>query len=275
MRRRGAYTEKVMGLLREWNELAAMKTADPRARTVHGVAYAGFMAMAGLLQAASKKSQPLLAASATEDFKGYLLQHCLEQIHEVDRQVNVNQFWTDVLAALEADAFGRTTLDHRRLFKVAEMKEGEAERLGFKLPEYQMEAIKLQPSKNWKHLILYFQPEAVINAVREYKRRSGLEVYMDRSDLRAQMKTRQYWWQPKGDEHRQRFEGIKGSKSCWAILLSFHELGYNEPGSEAWQEALHPDGDLGVGVASTDWVDPRRGDLFALVDMLTVKGEEN
>ncbi len=209
------------------------------------------------------------------DFEHYLIRHCSAQVEEVKRQVNVEQFWTDLMAAIDSDAFGHSPSDLRRFF-LAEEVPTEVE-----LPPEQLETLKDEnsPRKKWKSHILWFQPEPVINLVKEYNRRRNADPYLDRSDLRSQMKTRPYWVPepppPASSDgtavHRKYFAGHQ--KTAWGIKVDFFANGLLHLSPEEWRASLFPKGD-GVGIPHDQWVDPRKGDIFGLIDRILKKPNE-
>ncbi len=253
LRNRKEFSRMTMGVLDGWMNSPVTKGMDERVRTVHGAAYAAMATMGTLLQSHS--------AEQMNSFKEFLLNHARGAVKEVRAQVNVNQFWTDVLAALKDDAFGETPSERRRIFKV-QVKE-----VGFhhKAPH--------QNRLAWNSVKLYFQPEPVINMLRAYKKRSGRDVPLDRGDLLKQMQTRPYWVPgPKGEMHKQRFEGGKSAASCWGIDLDEHDLGFVPVGEEEYESSFVRDGESLPGdykmLTAKEWVDPRQGDLFELVHSL-------
>ncbi len=261
--------------LKFWRASEAMKAVEPRAVTTHGVAYAGVWAMMALLQC--PMPDVLTApggetkAAALKDYKEHLVRHCTEAVREVREKVNVNQFWTDVLAARESYVFGRTMKERRRVFKVMEDKYSP-----LRVPQYQLDDAREQPSKSWKSYLLFIRPKVVLNMLREYKRRMGVNVMIDQADLLAQLKTRPYWVEPPPGRgtHTQRFAGINANMSCWCFRVDLHELGFLHVTQEEWEASKHPDGEPLVWVPNDKWTDPRKGDLFALIDSLLRELEE-
>ena len=263
MRHQKEYRRLVMEAMTGWMNSPDMQGTDARARLVHGVAYAGFYAMVALLQSHD--------APSMRDYRKFLVKHTAAQVSEVARTMDANQFFEDILSALEKDAFGRTPSERQRLFKVVNNPRPRME-----LPQFQIDAAKEQESKRWEHKLLYFQPDPVINALKEYKRRMGEDMAISRTDLLSQMKTHGYWVQPwgsrEGKTHIQKFGGV--NRSCWCIDMDFHPMGYQAAGSEAWEESLRSDAQPSGYMLARDWTDPRKGDLFGLVASLKGQTEE-
>jgi hypothetical protein len=254
MRHRPEFARLTIQQMKSWMESQALSHCDDRARLVHGAAYSAFAAMVGLLE--SHPAEDLVA------FKQYLVGHVERAAVEVRERVNVNQFWTDLLAALHVHAFGETVNDRLRMFRVVNSP---VPRAG--LTSYQTQYGIENPRYAWTSQRLYFLPDAVINGLRAYKRRLGQELPLDKSDLRAQMRSRPYWVEPKDKRqgHKSRFGG-QSLQNCWCIDLDLHELGFQPISDEEFDASrIKPDG---CAVEIDEWVDPRRGDLFALVDAL-------
>jgi hypothetical protein len=66
---------------------------------------------------------------------------------------------------------------------------------------------------------------------------------------------------------------IKGStvnQYCWGFDLDkFDDFGFRSISDEQWKQSLYADGDVnGKLLPSTEWTDPRRGELFKIVEAL-------
>lgn len=261
LRHRKEYVESVMRFLRHWVELPSMSDVDERAKMVHGVAFAGLMAAAELFDT------PVDAG-----YMKWLLSHCRETTAEVQEQVNVNQFWHEVLDGLANEAFGETPADRRRIFKISEHGDPAP------ITADQLKKGEEDHRYGWKSYHLYFKPGPVIAMLRKYKRSQGKPDTIDQSDLRQQMKTRPYWVEPNNaaGKHKQRFEGETGASHCWCINLDHHELGLNAATDEEFIASLHVDGDAQKSfLPSDEWTDPRKGDLFSLVDGLVSRKKDD
>jgi hypothetical protein len=264
LRNRKEFARLVVERIQDWLKLENMQGIDPRARIVHGAAYGAFYALVALLE-----------SHAAEDLRGYrefLLGHCRTAVREVQESVNVDQFWRDLLDALSSDAFGETLAERQRIFKVVPNP----------LPNANLTETQLQMGVDddhyaWQSYLLFFKPGAVIDLLRRYKRSQGRELPLDKNDLRAQMRTRGYWVEPKGDCHRQKFGcGSRTPESCWCIDLDGHELGLRRVSDEEFLESLRrrDPGPAQGQFLGADWIDPRRGDLFALVDAVTPRRQK-
>ena len=117
----------------------------------------------------------------------------------------------------------------------------------------------------------------MIGGLRKYKRQMGLEFPLEKNDLCAYLNVRPYWVEsgPNMDRaHRTRFHGVQTCQVSWVIALdSFPELGYRGVDDEEWDTSfIKPDGSR---YTCDEWIDPRRGDLFALIDSLKSQQTSN
>lgn len=264
MRHRKEYVELFLPQLKAWMNSPSLAGVDDRMRMVHAVAYAGMHAMVELLGCCDLVDECL-------KYSAWLKDHCMSGEAEVHDQIGVNQFWRLLINANESHAFGHTPSELRSLFKV--------------MPDYGVSELTEQQLKwgeqtaQYQHesLLLYFRPGPVLDMLRRYYRTMGKEMPMDQADLRSQMKTRAYWVETDSVEgHRQRFgDGGRSTCVCWCIRLDKHELGLQKMTDEEFEASWHVECDLQRDfIASTDWVDPRRGDLFTLVEALKSGGNE-
>ena len=242
---------------------------DLRAKIVHGSIYGALKAMNSLLV---KKRAPLPEA-VIDGFKQHLVGAAKEAVKEVDTQVYLNQFWRDILDANEARAFGVTWPERAALFSISETSDPQ---WMAKLSEKQLKDGIEDSYKKWKSLLLYFKPTPVIAMLRQFKRSQARDLPLDRSDIYAQMKTRPYFVPATSGatsgtrSHVKRFKGDQSVSSCWCIAVDLHELGYREVSDEEFDESciVNPGEEQRKFIPSTDWVDPRKGDLFQLIDSL-------
>ncbi len=259
LRNRKTFADRTLQIMQEWMDDNKIVGVDSRARIVYGAAYAAFKSFNEILG-------NVFGDSAMEDFWNCAVAAGVQSVAEARQQVNVNQFWQLVLDALGSDAFGETPADRRRVFKVLE---DPAPRL--KLSEEQLRhAEDYGAPFIWKHYKLYFRPSLLLDKLQQHLRRQGRSVPLDKADLMQQMQTRDYWVRPSNPArgHSQRFEGDDGARYCWCVHLDHHELGYQGVTDEEYQASLWSPTRPDLRLASQDWADPRKGDLFAVVESL-------
>jgi len=253
LRHRQQYVESALGAMQAWLKSAATLGVNDRARMVHALAYAGFHAACEVFD-------------VQVDLKGYwtwLLEHCTHAAAEIQENVSVDLFWRELLNALESGAFGHTAAERRQYFQVLEDKRAKSP-----VSEHQTMAGAEQSFKAWKSYQLYFRPGPVIECLRASKRRSGGDLPISQGDLLHQMKTRPYWHESKHEcGHRQKFGG-KSTRSCWCIQVDQHPLGLLRVSDETFDVSFAQDQETNGLFTSDNWVDPRKGDLFAIIESL-------
>jgi hypothetical protein len=199
----------------------------------------------------------------------WLVDHCKRSAAEIQESVSVNLFWRELLNALESGAFGHSPSECRQYFQVIEDKLATSP-----VSEYQTKAGAEQSFKVWKSYLLYFRPGPVIELLRVFKRRSGGDLPISQSDLLNQMKTRPYWHpsnHPSG--HRQKFGG-KSNQTCWCIKVDLHPLGLMRISDAEFDESFVQSVEQNIIFTADNWVDLRKGDLFALIESLQSKRNE-
>lgn len=271
--RRAEYVQEFQKLLAEWIEGEDMARVDARARLVHGVAWAGWVAAARMFK--------VMAAAGEADMRAFLAAHTRAASRETSESVNVNQFWLDVVSAAQQGAFGETPAEMRAFFKWDErvLSHPPEERL-LEAPGATLEA---QAATEWRSAHLYFVPQLVIEALRAHQRKHGAAAPpLERNDLMAQMKVKPYWeWARNRDGsvntsgHRQRFAGKKTAQACWCINVDQHELGFVPCPDAEFYKGMFINGDPEQGWKMLeDRDDPRRGDLYVLGELLKRQEEE-
>jgi len=259
LRNRKEFATKALAHMNQWLKSQEMATIDQRARIVHGASYGAFAALAEML----KSHQP----NDLTKFRAFLLGHCGEAVQAVREKVNVNIFWRHLLDALSSDAFGETGLDLLTIFHLDSYTPAVSP-----VTPVQAEYGANDTRYAWTSYRLSFIPGPVIEKLMAHVRRIGATLPLERGDLRSQMQMRPYWVQPTSTKgHQQRFgKGVRSKTSCWTIDVDAHELGFQAATDAEFTESLYQPGkkDQGIFLPSEDWSDPRKGDMFQLVEML-------
>lgn len=252
MENRGEFARLASEQMRHWMNTDVLADCESRVRLVHGVAYASFAALSTMLE--SHTSDQL------RSFKKYIVEHAKEADKEALEQVYLNEFFMSALAAAKAGEFGDTAAELGRYFKSSP-----DEAATCPVSELQRKKGEENPHCRWDSPLLYMTVD-MVDCVRSYKRKLGEEMKLTRLDLLAQLKSRCYWRAPKGDVHRQRFAGSNSPQACWCIALDRHELGLRQVSDEEFTSSFQKaDGSFWP---KEEWVDPRKGPLFYLVDRL-------
>jgi hypothetical protein len=295
LRHRRRYVELLMQILNTWVESREMREVEARARMVHGVAYAGFMAAVTLL------NELAAAGEETEEFgqigaqlpayRSFLVRHCGLTATEVRGNVYANQFWSDVVAALKQGVFGETPVEVGRYFswdqaECAALPDRELPADAALLPDGRVplgppgaegQAWRPRPgfgtrmAHPWQDATLYFNADTVLAAMRRWKVGQREEFPLDRDDLRAQLGVKPYWLP---GELMRRFYlhsgGPMKKSRCWGIRVTAHEMGYAPVADAEWQASFYANGDPASGqlVPMEEWDDPRKGELWLIAAAL-------
>ena len=265
MRNRTEFARLFIEQMGTWMKSQAMAGVVHRSRIVHGVPYAAFVALVGLLQSHT--------ADDLKKFRVYLANHCTKAAKEVQTEVVANAFFPDIVAVNSADMFGHTASERGTMFRAM---------VDPKAPMPPMSEKQRQDGINnpfcaWKPGTKFcVLPDPVLDALRKHYRQTGRQFRQDRTDLHSYLKMRDFWVEPgpdMGRAHRVRFFGSKTCQVCWVFNLDlFPELGYRQVTDEEWDASfIKSDGSR---YTSDEWVDPRRGALFVLVDSLKPKSTD-
>lgn len=261
LRNRARFVASVKQHLQKWQESSELVMVDPRARFTFGVSYASFLALNELI--------PVYDAKRSAEFRFGLIQKTIAAATEQASRTDVVRFFQILISALQAGVFGRTASEIRRYFKWALNPKSNPP-----LSAQQLADGAEHPYLAWKSGTLYFVP-GVIDMLRHWLHRQGIAFPLDQADLLAQLKAKGYFVPlPSRHGHQQKFEkGAIKNQYCWAIDLDlFSELGLHLVSDEIWLASLHADGDTSQPrLPASDWSDPRRGPLFAIVDALEEK----
>lgn len=258
LRHRKEYAEMALKALSTWTSSKNMVGVDDRARMVHGLAYAGFVAACSVFNVG-------LDLNA---YEAWLIEHCKASAAEVQESVSVDLFWRELLTANESDAFGFSPTERRRYFK-AVVDDSEVSLVS----EHQTQYGAQNSFAAFPNIKLYFQPGPVIEMLRIFKRKSGRDIPIQQTDLRNQMKVQPYWVEtnsPYG--HKQRFDGQL--KTCWCVYVSRHPLGLQPISDKDFDASFKKPGQQENYYSRDDWSDPRQGDLFGLIESLKSKKDK-
>ena len=263
LRQRAKFAAQAMKHLSAWERLPELAQLDPRARFSYGVSYSAFQALNEIFRISTEDK--------CERFREWMIERTAASGREVAERVSVNQFWMDFLSALARGAFGHTPAELRRILKVVVNKKANP-----RLSERQLKDGAEDPRRGWTSYLLYIVPGPVIDSMRKDKRSQGQELELDRADLLAQMRVRDYFVPGPRQGHQMKFEhGSRVNRSCWCVDLDeFEDMGRRRVSDENWEKSFYRNGNPEEGLLPIDeWIDPRKGDLFAVVDALKEKDE--
>ena len=258
---RAGFVERFKTYLEEWEHASELASVEPRARFTYGVSYAGFMALNELV--------PIYDSKQSQAFRQRLVNRTIEAHAELAARVDVITFLRILLSAYHAGVFGRSASERRRFFKF--MANQDVIRL---LTKGQLKDAADHPRLMLVSGILYFAPGPVIDAVRQYLYSQGQKLALDQFELHAQLKPREFFVTPRNRQgHQQKFGKDKTNTYCWAFDLNkLPELGVIPVSDEVWEVSFYPEGDKTRDRLPLDeWVDPRKGEMFSIVDGLQEK----
>lgn len=262
LRNRKVFVDGVMEALRGWVEDPELEKVEQRTRYVHGVLYAAFVSLSQMLKAH--------LTSDLAKYRSAVLAHCVASNAQVGDHVDVNLFWSQLLSAFKTGVFGYTKSDLRKLFKAT--KRGESPHppdVPFAEGHNPDDCPQCRGPK-WPSYSFYIAPQPVLDHLAKQLRAQGREIPLHIQDLGAQMSQQKYWVPPKpgyGRWHKQKFgygkDSAGSATNCWCVDVDLHDMGYTAVSDPVLRESWEAPG--GLSVNREDWVDPRKGDLFALI----------
>ena len=226
-----------------WFESLKWLSSDLRVRIVHGASYAAWMAVVEMME----EHYQVVNAEDLDRLKNFTLNHTKQAAADVVSETNTNVFFTDLLAAVKADAIPADCF-----------------RLDWDecLPPGISETDENAVQTSWKRYRIYIEPNSLIAALQKELVKQRGNVVLKRKDLRDQF-SKETWWL--GDNLRMRFaKGTAGGVPCWGIDVDKHPLGSMPCTDAAFNEYRRNEA---AG-------DPRKGPLFELVDWIESKQEK-
>ncbi len=251
----------------EWCADPALKGTETRSRKVHGVSYAGFMAMVEILATEGKNGTAgnggkdgilktlVIEEAELQKFRIDMVVHTGIAVRDVRADVNVNQVWTHVVTAFKLGIF-RDVMAH--CFKAVQLPGP-----GYPPGAENQTGAALGLATGWASYVLYVDYAAVFEHLQAHLRKAGRELPLSTRDARDQMASQRYFLP---GSHRQRFGKGASPSLCWAIAVDYHPAGYRPVSDEELFKSRE-------GVASQRWADPRKGELFLVVEAAQGGGE--
>lgn len=262
LRNRSKFVASLKQHLQKWEKSSELVMVEPRTRFTHGVSFASFMALQELI--------PVYDAKRCAEFRLHLIRKSVAAAQELATLTDAVRFFEILINAVKAGVFGGSATEISRHFKFALNPKSNPP-----LNPRQLEDAAEHPYLIWKSGTFYFQPGVVIGLLRKWLYSQGLTFPLDQADLLNQLKAKGYFVPaPTRNGHHQKFgKNADRNHYCWAIDLDkFSELGLLLVSDEEWTASLHVDGDeSNPRLSPKEWIDPRRGPLFAIVDALEEK----
>jgi hypothetical protein len=224
-----------------------MKLVEERTKQVYGMAFASFISLVTLFQ--SHASEELA------EYKRALVEKCATAVQNVAVQVNVNKFFLDMVGAYKNGVFGYSRGELENYFKVTKRV---------------VDHPPCAPNQgSWKNYFLYINYNPLTAKMKEYLGRQKEVFPLNPNDLRDQLSQLASWVPAKNSRqgHRQRFGKGEGTSPCWCIDVDKHALGY-QPNSDEDLARAHFDAGTGNALEFLDRSDPRKGELFDIINAL-------
>ncbi len=182
---------------------------------------------------------------------------------DAQENTGADLFWHKFLNGFAFGAFGDSPISElRNLVRVIEDARADSP-----VSPHQVKVGAEYPYSTWKSYLFYFRPGDILEILRRHEHRSGKNLGISRRDLRRQMKKRPYWCRSSNSYgYRQRFKGRV--LLCWCIDVDLHPLGYIRMGDVEFDESFKS------MQSGADWVDPRKGPLFNIIDALLANNNE-
>lgn len=253
LRERHRLAPQVMEALANWVDGKDAAESEVRSRIVYGVPWAVFSVVC--------EAWGLMPKSKLRVFREYMILQTKNQSSHVVEQLSVNQFWHLVVEAYRAGVFGETKYELQRFFRVR--KHPAAVPPGV-VPEGPDD---MHVQLGWAEYKLMILPAPVISHLNRYLVQQRKPVVLNQGDLHAQMAQRPYFL----GNTKYRFGKDRSGLYCWKIDVSTHELGYQPVTRDELIESLRKNEHEIYSVhrirkgEEPGYVDPRKGDLFALV----------
>jgi hypothetical protein len=201
---------------------------------------------------------------AEKGFGAWLISYANRVVADVKEDVNVNQFWQEVIDLFQVGVFGETPQEKRVFFRAE--KTFAAHAPGAPTQSAENEAMRF--CGRWESYELYINFGAVLTKMAEHLRKQGRALPLNKKDIRDQMKQHPYWIIPEGEDgHRKRFGEVSCARA-WGVYLDSHPMGYQQKSDE---ELLAADAKRSM---SENWADPRLGELYIIVKAVEKKEAE-
>jgi hypothetical protein len=162
--------------------------------------------------------------------------------------------------------FGKSAEEVSRYFKIVDGRNSQPA-----FSERQKNDAAEDARRDLKVPCIAVRPGPVFALWNKYCRNQGLELVLSQGDLLAELKVCPFFVPGPRQGHQYKFgRGAKSNSYCWLIdLAKFDEFGLRDVSDEAWEKSFYHDEDPAKGVIPMDeWVDPRKGELFGIVDAL-------
>jgi hypothetical protein len=253
--RQEQFVELMMNAFEEMSE--AFGNIERRAVQVHGPAASAFLAAVGMFG-------NNITPAKIGQFIDFLRGKCQMASEQRELAVNVNQFWVDLISAFGRGVFGETVPEQNRFFKVTLKQLPHAPGADNK----DKEGHYIQGP--WESPTLYIEMNGVLDLMRKDFSQQRKTMVLEKGDLIEQMSRRPYFSERNRIKPPFKAKFGKTSLRCLAIEIDkMEDFGYRKVSDSALEESRMANGELpGVRVESDKWMDPRKGDIYSIVNAL-------
>ena len=261
LQQRAKFAARMIDHLATWDRLPELAPTDPRGRFSYGGSFAAFMALNEIIPVYPKKD--------CAQFQQWMIEKAQDSTREVSERVELNLFWKTILSMHARGWFGKAPEEVGQYFKLVENKKS--------APRFSELQVKDALENSRRALIvpiLAMRPSLVFPRMNEYMRNQGGPLPPSQSDVQAQMRVHSYFVPGPRQGHQIKFgSGATNNSYCWFIdLAELAEHGMRVVLDEVWTASFYRDGNPDNGMLPIDdWIDPRKGELFAVVAALKEK----
>ncbi len=255
---RKAFAKRVMEIIPEWIESEPIRSVEKRTATVRAIALAGFWAALELcgvqqlphwIQVDDNWTRVMVDREELIDcgLKPFLAEETRRTVQDTRETGEIEEFLRAITTCWERKGFGDQKSDWRAYFHAV-------------LTDY-CDPLGVAEDSNqrgrWQKVILYLNPDPLLDAMAEYLRRQNKFMKLRRDDLKAQMSARPWWVKFASKDTKVRFNlnGVSVTSRAWGLNLDLlPEFGYR-PTSDQDVYGAHP-------------TDPRKGPLYSIAEAL-------
>ena len=207
MENRAEFAREALGLLDTWNQSTTVRAAihNDRVRLVYGVAFACYVAAAGML---GTLTRPQLT-----EFQNFLLNHGKQGLQDVVEETFLARFWSDVITARQRGAHVERKYFLLRYVRIE--------------PNGQLTEINANDPRAIR--VCYIGASPVFAGYLAYKASIREVAPLGEGDVRRELQKEPYWLPcPKGGPrvHQPRLGGTK--TTCWVLNLERHPAAHKD-----------------------------------------------
>lgn len=280
---RAEFVREALAVLADWLRAEQTRGLNERAKLVHGVYLAGFVAMTRLLGLTELRQRETVRGRGEHEgrewrfcvarpaervvgrFREFLVEQVRDSATDTQDASELDQFFKLLDVCFAEGDFGESRADLKKFFHVRCEETGAAPG---------MPADSIQFRCGWRSYVLCLHPERVFQKLRERARHAGAALPLRQDDIRRHMCRQPYWdmLRTAGGQRvtQVRFGGSDPrdrSADFWCLALDrVPQFGHRPAADEEWAEFCQRQGMMPPG--TWHWEDPRLGPLYQIVRRL-------